>query len=83
MNDPFEILAGFLERFGDEVEGRELQETPEDVRIKLRDFARGGLPHSERAELFALLNRNPAWIGRLAEEVKALRAAPGANGQGS
>lgn len=76
MPNSFEILAGFLERFGDEVEGRELQEPPPEIQTKLRDLARGHLPESERAELFALLSQNPGWIARLASEVKNLRAGP-------
>ncbi len=73
MSNEFEILAGFLARFGDEVEGRELQDLPKDVQAKLRELAQGNLPESERSQLFNLLKENPAWIGRLADEVKALR----------
>ena len=73
MANEFEILAGFLARFGDEVEGRELQDPPKDVQAKLRELAQGNLPESERSQLFNLLKENPAWIGRLADEVKALR----------
>jgi hypothetical protein len=73
MANEFEILAGFLARFGDEVEGRELQDLPKDVQVKLRELAHGNLPESERSQLFNLLKENPAWIGRLADEVKALR----------
>lgn len=78
MANTFEILADFLNRFDREVEGRELQELPPEVRLKLRDLARGALSDSERNELFLLLSRNPDWVGRLAEEVKALR--PGRTG---
>jgi hypothetical protein len=73
MANEFQILAGFLAKFGDEVEGRESQNLPKDVQGKLRDLAQGNLPESERSRLFDLLKENPAWIGRLAEEVKALR----------
>ena len=73
MANEFEILAGFLAKFGDEVEGRELQDLPNDVQAKLRELARGSLPETERSRLFDLLNQNPQWIGRLADEVKALR----------
>jgi hypothetical protein len=73
MATEFEILAGFLAKFGDEVEGREIQEPPKDVQSRMRELARGTLPDSERSQLFSLLNENPQWIGRLAEEVKALR----------
>ena len=73
MANDFEILAGFLAKFSDEVEGRELQDLPKDVQAKLREMARGNLPESERSRLFDLLKENPAWVGRLADEVKALR----------
>lgn len=73
MATEFEILAGFLAKFGDEVEGREIQEPPKDVQNRMRELALGKLPESERSQLFSLLNENPQWIGRLAEEVKALR----------
>ncbi len=76
MSNTFEILAGFLERFGDEVEGRELQEPPEVVRTKLRAFARGELPKAEHGELLSLLSQNPGWIPQLATDVKALRTDP-------
>lgn len=76
MPTDFEILAGFLERFGDEVEGREAQEPPAEVKNRLRDFARGQLPQPDCAELMALLGRNPGWIAHLANEVKAMRAGP-------
>lgn len=77
MANEFEILAGFLAKFGDEVEGRELQDLPKDVQVKLRELAHGNLPESERSRVFDLLKENPAWIGRLADEVKALRAEGG------
>lgn len=76
MANEFEILAGFLAKFGDEVEGRELQEPPNDVETRMRELARGTLPETERAQLFNVLNENPQWIGRLAQEVKALRTEP-------
>ena len=77
MANTFEILAGFLERFGDEVEGRSLQELDEGVRGKLRDFASGKLPQSEQGELIRMLNQNPQWVAHLAQEVKALRPPGG------
>ena len=73
MQNTFQILAGFLERFDGEVEGREFQELTESVSAKLRDFAVGSLPKAEQAELMTLLSQNPAWISRLAEEIKARR----------
>ena len=76
MSNTFEILAGFLDRFEDEVEGRELQEPPEAVRTKLGAFAKGELPKAEHEELLSMLRQNPGWVARLAAEVKALRADP-------
>jgi len=73
MSNPFEILTRFLDRFGEEVEGRELPEPSGEAQIKLRAFAQGKLPEAQQGELIDLLNRNPQWIARLAEEVKALR----------
>jgi len=73
MANEFEILANFLAKFSDEVEGRELQDLPRDVQAKLRELAQGNLAESERSRVFDLLKDNPAWIGRLAEEVKAMR----------
>lgn len=79
MADTFQILARFLERYGDEVEGRELPELAPEMKARLQRLARGNLPEAEKGELFAELNRNPAWIAWLAEEVKALRGG-GAGG---
>jgi hypothetical protein len=74
MANEFEILANFLAKFSDEVEGRELQDVPRDMQAKLRELAQGNLAESERSRVFDLLKENPAWIGRLADEVKAMRA---------
>jgi len=73
----FTILAGFLDRFGTEVEGRQLQEPTEEFARKLVQFARGELSERERAQVMSLLSLNPDWIWRLAQEVKALRPEPG------
>jgi hypothetical protein len=77
MTNTFELLARFLEKYGDEVEGRALEEMPADVKLKLQDFARGKLPASERTQLSQLLKENPKWISLLAGEVKSSR--PGAS----
>ena len=73
MKNAFEILAGLLDRAEPEVEGRALLEPPEAVKVKLRHFARGGLPPGEQAELVGLLTQNRHWLPLLAEEVKSLR----------
>jgi hypothetical protein len=53
MPNNFEILAGFLDRFGDEVEGRESPEPPPEIQNRLRDLAQGRLAPAESAELMA------------------------------
>ena len=73
MTNAFEILARFLERGEAEVEGRLLELPPEDVRLKLRQFALGLLPMDEQPALIAQLNEHRHWIPLLADEVKALR----------
>ena len=73
MKSNFEILARFLEKYGDEVEGRELAELTPEVRAKLQQFAAGKLPAAEQDELINRLSQNPEWISRLAEDVKSLR----------
>lgn len=73
MADNFEIVLQFLARFGTDVEGRALKELPAELQPKLREAARGRLPEAQRDELFQWLKENPDWIGRLAEEIKALR----------
>jgi hypothetical protein len=73
MANPFEIIVRFLDRFGDEVGGRELQDPPPEIQAMLSGLARGKIPPERRADLFDLLNRNPGWLARLAEEIKATR----------
>ena len=74
MPDTFTILAGFLERFTDEVEGRQLEEPSPQIKARLRALARGKLSDPEREELVALLQENRHWIPLLAQEVKTLRS---------
>jgi hypothetical protein len=75
MPDDFSILAGFLERFDEEVEGRALDEPAEDVQRQLMAFAGGTLAEAERAQVIQLLQAHPQWIPWLAQQVKALRQA--------
>jgi len=77
MKNNFEILAKFLEKFGDEVEGREFAELTPEVRTKLQQFANGSLPAAEQGELIERLSQNPEWIARLAADVKAMRSDTG------
>jgi hypothetical protein len=78
MPDTFQILAGFLERFDHEVEGRQLPEPPEDIRRQFTQLACGALPELERTNLLGVLHQNPQWLAALAQEVKTLRRAPAA-----
>ena len=77
MENIFGLLTRFLERYDGDVEGREVQEPAEDVRLKLQALARGELKANDQRELLTLLTQNPQWIPRLADEVKALRNRPG------
>jgi hypothetical protein len=74
MAEPFEILAGFLERFGAEVEGREAPAPPEQAQEQLRQLARGTLPEADQTQFYVMLNQHPQWVAWLAQEVKQLRA---------
>jgi hypothetical protein len=74
MTERLQILLKFLERFDDEVQGREqLSEPAEDTKIKLERFARGTLSEEEQTDVFVLLDRHPEWTAWLAKEVKGLR----------
>lgn len=77
MAETFQILAKFLERFGDDVEGRQMSEPAEETRTKLRQLANGTLNSEERAQLMGQLSHNPTWVAWLAQEVKSLRDAKG------
>jgi hypothetical protein len=73
MAERLQILLKFLDRFDEEVQGRELSEPTEDAKIKLQRFARGTLSEEDQTEVFVLLDRNPEWTAWLAKEVKGLR----------
>lgn len=75
MAERLEILLKFLDRFDDEVEGRELSEPSEETKVKLQRFARGTLSQQEQTEVFVLLDRNPKWTAWVAKEVKEFRSA--------
>jgi hypothetical protein len=70
MSDTFKILADFLEKYGDDVEGRSAAKAPDEVRRQLQDFAAGHLRPDERARISQLLKENPQWVGLLAEAVR-------------
>lgn len=73
MPNNFEILAGFLARYGAEVEGRENAPLPTDVADQLRRFALGQLAGPLQSAIIQQLGQHPDWIAFLATEVKALR----------
>lgn len=73
MSNSFEILARFLDQFGDEVQGRQAEEPPESVRPRLQALAAGRLAGADRSEVFSLLNQNPGWVPWLAKEIKGFR----------
>ncbi|MCI0747653.1 MAG: hypothetical protein L0Y58_19790 [Verrucomicrobia subdivision 3 bacterium] len=74
MPNPFEILAGFLDRYSDDVEGRSLEEPSSELKLKLQQLARGSLSEAQRDEVILILKRNPQWVSILASEAKAMRA---------
>ena len=78
----FKVLTDFL-REGDETEpevvGRGDFGPPQNMQKLLRAFAEGKLNTDQRAEVVALLRRNPEWVPFLAREVKTLRNAPNPN----
>ena len=73
MNHPFQILASFLDKYIDEVEGRSLEEPGPEIKGQLQQFASGTLTEPERNHVVSLLKDNPHWLPFLAEEVKARR----------
>ena len=77
MKNTFQLLAGFLERYEDEVEGRELPELTPEVESRLREFARGNLRGADQTAVLDMLKHNPQLIARVAEEAKKLRTDAG------
>jgi hypothetical protein len=72
VTNTFKVLEEFLNRFDNEVEGRQSPGVPEEIRTKLRALASGTLPKTQHAEVFSILSQNPEWIAELAREIKAL-----------
>jgi len=77
MPNSFEILSRFLDRFGDDVEGRSREQPSADVQLELKQFVSGALSEAERTELLRRLAANPQWLTLLAREAKALGNAAG------
>jgi hypothetical protein len=74
MSEEFKILDGFLQHFGEEVEGRESPELSDELKTQLGKLARGEVPAAEQAKLFLLLKNNPGALAWLASQIKELRA---------
>ena len=71
MNNTLQILTGFLDKYGDDVQGHADEAPPADLQARFREFARGTLAEAERARLSQLLKDNPQWIPALASEARA------------
>jgi hypothetical protein len=69
----FTTLFSFLERFGPEVEGRELAQPDAELAAKLIRFARGECDATERSEACEILRVNPTWLRWLADQVRLSR----------
>lgn len=83
MSNDFKTLVDFLERFGPEVSGRELEGPPTDAVAKLQRFAAGACEAEERTEVCEMLRRHPAWLRWLADRVKLARETNGAASNGA
>lgn len=73
MNNDFNTLINFLERFGPEVSGKVLIAPQSEDAAKLQRFAAGECDKEERAEVCELLRLHPAWLRWLADRVKMAR----------
>jgi len=73
MANQFTILSRFLDRYGDDVEGRSMEEPSAEVQQQLKNFAAGSLSEAERKDVITLLQNNPHWVPLLASQAKALR----------
>lgn len=72
MNDELKILAGFLAKYSEDVEGRSVEEPPTEIVTRIRSFADGSLDEADRVKLSEELKQNPHWIGHLAEAARRL-----------
>ena len=64
MAHEFKTLVEFLEEFTGEVEGRARTDPSDEIRAKLRAFARGELTEAEREELVHLLKESASFAPR-------------------
>ncbi len=70
MNEQLKILAGFLEKYSEDVVGHSAEEPPTEIAKRIRAFADGKLDESARVKLSEELKQNPHWIRNLAEAAR-------------
>ena len=66
----FTALFEFLERFGPEVNGRNISRPTDEEAERFQRFVQGKASPEEREQLCEMLRENPVWIGWLASRVK-------------
>lgn len=77
MANDFEQITRFLNRFDDEVQGRDAMRPDPELRDQLERLARGECTDNERTRLCELLSKHPEWVGFLADSIKQMRPAGG------
>ncbi len=70
MNEQLKIMAGFLEKYSEDVVGHSAEEPPTEIAGRIRAFADGRLDEAARVKLSEELKQNPHWIGHLAEAAR-------------
>jgi hypothetical protein len=70
MNEQLQILAGFLEKYSEDVVGHSAEEPPPQIAEQIRAFANGKLDEAARVKLSEELKENPHWIRNLAEAAR-------------
>lgn len=70
MNDELKILAGFLAKYSEDVEGRSAEEPPTEIVTRIQAFAAGKLAEQDRVALSEKLKENPHWVPHLAQAAR-------------
>ena len=73
MSDDFSLLFQFLDRVGDEVQGRGDRSLDAEKTALIERFIAGGCSEKDRRELSEFLQLHPAWIRWIADRVQATR----------
>lgn len=80
MNNDFNTIIDFLDRFGPEVSGRALPEPVNKETSRLERFLHGDCKEPERSEICSMLRLHPAWLRWIADRVRMARVnSPGVN----